>query len=177
MKITCLLFFLALLLIGCSSPSEATSSVTQTTPVTSSSVPKPTDWLPYKADYSADGCGDFTATIAISGTQNLSQLDISRKLFEIYLGHYRSSGLGSVCRLEDFKVEHVDHRFANLADEQKVDFVNAVEYSVQAAEAPTDWAAGNGELSPEGWIVHKVLIIGVKKDSDEYVLKLIGTGP
>jgi hypothetical protein len=139
----------------------------------------PTEWLPYNPHYSAQGCGEFTAALSVKGTENLSQLEISQKLFETYLGHYRSPTLGGLCRLEDFKLEDVrqDKRLDFLAKEQHVDYINTVQYSVQMKEAPTDWAAGNGELAAEGWINHKFLIIGVTKVNDEYVLKLIGTGP
>lgn len=141
--------------------------------------PTPTQWLPYNPNVSAAGCGEFTASLPIQGTEKFSQVEISQKLFEIYLGHYKSPHLGGECRLEDFKVENVkgDNRISFLAQEQKVDFVNTIEYSVQVKEAPTGWLAGNGEMAPDGWIVHKFLIIGVTKVNDQYVLKLIGTGP
>jgi hypothetical protein len=142
-------------------------------------MPTPTEWLPYNPSPSAEGCGEFTATLPVKGTENLSKLEISKKLFEIYLGHYKAPELGGLCRLEDFKVEEVreDKRLDFLAQEQNVDFVNTVGYSVQMKEAPTGWAAGNGVLGPNGWLLHKSLIIGVTKVNDEYVLKLIGTGP
>ena len=189
MKALHLLFFAALLLMGCNflpaatAPTTPTPSTIPTTwtsiPITAtpSVMPTPTEWLPYNPNYSAERCDEFTATLPVREAANLSQLEISRRLFEIYLGHYKSPGLGGLCRLEDFKVEDVQDRFANLAAEQHVDFVNSVEYSLQVKEAPTQWAAGNGELAADGWIVHKALIIGVTKVNDEYVLKLIGTGP
>lgn len=194
MKTIFLSLFLALLLDGCSSgpiPTELPAPVLPTsTPLratdvptsipntdTPSAPPTPTEWLPYNPNYTAQGCGEFTATLPVKDAENLSQLEISRKLFEIYLGHYKVHGLGSLCRLEDFKVENVEDRFANLAAEQNVDFVNTVEYSLRVKEAPTNWAAGNGELAGNGWINHKFLIIGVTKVNDEYVLKLLGTGP
>lgn len=61
--------------------------------------------------------------------------------------------------------------------EQGVDFVKWILYSVQINEVPSSWVAGNGDIAPNGWIVHKALIIGVTKVNEEYVLKLIGTGP
>jgi hypothetical protein len=194
MKIIPVSFFLAVLLMGCNSaptsterpvPASPTATHPLSTPTptvilyTATAVisPTPKEWLPYNPNVSAEGCGEFTATLPVKGTENLSQLEISKKLFEIYLGHYKSPELGGLCRLEDFKVENVENRFANLAAEQHVGFVTTVEYSLQVKEAPTDWAAGNGELAPNGWINHKFLIIGVTRVNDEYVLKLIGTGP
>jgi hypothetical protein len=186
------LFFLTLLLWGCSSVPPATELPVTALPTsilpaataaptidTPPARPTPTDWLPYNPNYSAEGCDEFTATLPVREAENLSPLEISRILFEIYLGHYHSPGLGGLCRLEDFKVENVtnDKRLDFLTNEQNVDFVNTVEYSLQVKEAPTQWAAGNGELAADGWIVHKALIIGVTKVNDEYVLKLIGTGP
>ena len=189
MKTIPLLLFVVLLSMGCNSLPAATALTTPTSstiPPTWTSIPitttpsvvsTPTEWLPYNPNYSAEGCNEFTATLPVHEAENLSQLEISRRLFEIYLGHFQSPELGGLCRLEDFKVENVEARFANLAAEQHVDFVNTVAYSLQVKEAPTQWAAGNGELAANGWIVHKALIIGVTKVNDEYVLKLIGTGP
>ena len=81
--------------------------------------------------------------------------------------------------MEDFTVETVqeDKRMNFLANEQKVDYISTVQYSVQIPEVPSNWVAGNGELAPNGWIIHKFLIIGITKTNDQYVLKLIGTGP
>lgn len=194
MKIISLSFLVAFLVVGCNSvpastelpsPESPTSTPSRIPPTLTSIpatatqfvMPTATEWLPYNPNYSAQGCDEFTATLPVKGTENLSQLEISHKLFEIYLGHYKSPELGGLCRLEDFKVETTEDKFANLATEQKVDFVNTVEYSIQVKEAPTGWAAGNGELATGGWIMHKFLIIGVTKVNDKYVLKLIGTGP
>src|SRR5689334_14256225 len=126
-------------------------------PTTSSPIltSTPKEWLPYDLNLSSSGCGMgmFTSTLPVKEAENLSQLDIAHKLFEIYLAHYRSPELGGQCRLEDFKVEDVkgDSRIDFLAKEQKVDFVSRVLYSVQIKETPSDWVAGNGELATEGW--------------------------
>jgi hypothetical protein len=64
-----------------------------------------------------------------------------------------------------------------VAKEQGVDFVNWIIYSVQIREVPSSWVAANGEFANDGWIINKILIVGVTKVNDEYVLKLIGTGP
>jgi hypothetical protein len=189
MKLFPTLFFTAILSVGCNSVPTSTALPTATlrvvTPTfvqntaTPFALPTPTDWLPYNPSPSAEGCSEFTATLPIKGTENLSHREISRRLFEIYLGHYKSPEFGGLCRLEDFKMEDVreDKRLDFLAQEQKVDFVNTVEYSVQVKETPTGWVAGNGVLGPNGWVNHKFLIIGLTKVNDQYVLKLIGTGP
>jgi hypothetical protein len=150
-------------------------------PATSSPRPISTvyEWLPYNPNLSDQGCNAFTAILPVKGTEKSSQVDIAQKLFEIYLAHYKSPELGGQCRLEDFKLETVkgDSRIDFLAKEQKVEFVSRVIYSIQIKEVPSDWVAGNGELAANGWILHKGLIIGVIKVNDQYVLKLIGTGP
>jgi hypothetical protein len=136
----------------------------------------PTHWLSYNANASEKGCEIFTPTLLVKEAENLSQAEISRKLFEEYLAHYKSPELGEVCRLEDFKLEKVQ-ALDVMAQRYQVDFVNAVEYSVQVKEEPTMWMWGRGKLSSDGWIIHKFLIIGVIKSNGQYVLKLLGTGP
>jgi hypothetical protein len=136
-------------------------------------------WLPYDPNPSNAGCGDFVASLPIQGTQAYSQEQIFKQLFEAYLTHFRSPGLGGICRLKDYKVESVlvDQKIAFLAAEQHLDRVAWVEFSVQVSSEPTDWVAGNGELAAAGWVSHKALIVGYARTSTEYILKIIGTGP
>ena len=148
-----------------------------------SSIPTPqptqTGWLPYNPNGSDTGCHEFVATIPVTQAEGLSQEETIKQLFEIYLDHYKASELGVRCRLEDYKIENIllDKRIALLANEQNLDYVGSVQYSVQIKELPSWWVAGNGELANDGWIVNKGLIVGVTKVGDEYALKLIGTGP
>jgi len=144
-------------------------------------VPTPTvwQWLPYDPDPSNAGCADFVATLAVQGTDGLSQEELFKRLFEVYLAHFKSPELGGICRLEDYRVENVlvDQKIAFLAAEQHLDRVASLEFSVQVSSEPTDWVAGNGELAAQGWVIQKFLIVGYTKSSAAYTLKIIGTGP
>ena len=143
------------------------------------SKPTPTEWLPYNPDSSDSGCGEFTATLSITGTERISQEDLIKRLFEKSLAHYKSPEMGGGCRLEEYIIENtsLDERLVFLAKEQKVDYVGTVQYSVRIKEVPSGWAAGNGEIAPDGWILHKFLIVGVSTVDNLYILKPIGTGP
>lgn len=97
-------------LMGCSSLPDstqlpiATRSIIPNT-VMPSMLPTPMEWLSYNPNACAQGCDEFTATLAVTKNENLSQLEISRLLFEIYVDHYQTPHLGGLCRLQDFKVE------------------------------------------------------------------------
>jgi hypothetical protein len=170
------------------SPTETTTSVLIPTETITSPTPTPllpptvettSEWLPYNPNISDEGCGEFTAKLPVKGTEGWSEEEIGRKLFEIYLEHFKSPSLGGRCRLESFIIEETkfDQMVAFLTKDQKMDFTVTVLYSVQIQEVPSDWVAGNGESALDGWIMHKFLIIGVIKDNEQYVLHLIGTGP
>ena len=97
--------------------------------------PTATQWLPYDPNPSDAGCGVFVATLAVQGTDAYSQEEIFRRLFEVYLEHFKSQNLGGICRLEDYRVEKVlvDQKIAFLAAEQHVDRVAWIEFSVQVS--------------------------------------------
>jgi hypothetical protein len=143
--------------------------------------PTPTEWLPYNTVTINDGeCKKLVpTTIPVVGTENLTNEEIAGKLFSLYLEKHISLNHHHFCKLENYRIEKIisDKRINFLSKEQEVDFVNWVVYSVQIKKVPSSWVAGNGEFAPRGWIVQKIVIIGVSKLSDEYVLKLIGTGP
>ena len=176
-------FLIFILLLGLSACTKVVVPPTATLiPV----LPNPTvqststeQWLPYNQNPGSTGCGEFTATLSVQETDGLSGEQLAKRLFEIYLGHYKSSTLGSQCGLDDFIVKsaRLNASIDFLAVEQKVDYVGTVQYSVKISEVPSDWVAGNGNLEKDGWITDKGLIIGVSKVSDQYILKLIGTGP
>ncbi|MCL4530660.1 MAG: hypothetical protein M1485_03625 [Chloroflexi bacterium] len=164
-------------LVETSTPLPIPTETVTTTPDLS---PTLTEWLPYNLNNSNNGCGAaFDATLSVTEAKGLSQEELAKKLFEVYLGHSKSPDLGGRCRLEDFKVNRalLDTRISFLAAEQHVNYVAYVIYDVQIKETPSDWVAGNGEIAPNGWIVNKEFIIGVTKVGDDYVLKVLGTGP
>jgi hypothetical protein len=156
-------------------PSETATSVPDLP-----STPTTWQWLPYDPNPSNAGCDfDFVATLAVQGTEGLSQEELFKRLFEVYLAHFKSPKLGGICRLEDYRVENVlvDQKIAFLAAEQHLDRIASLDFSVQVSSEPTDWVAGNGELAAQGWVIHKFLIVGYTRSNAAYTLRIIGTGP
>jgi hypothetical protein len=143
--------------------------------------PTPTEWLPFNPNIvNTDECAKLVPkTIPVAGTENLLHEEIAQKLFALYLEKHITLEPHHVCKLESYRIEKTtaDKKIDFLAKEQDVGFVNRVVFSVQILEVPSSWVTGNGEFAPDGWIVHKALIIGVTKVGDQYILKLIGTGP
>jgi hypothetical protein len=115
----------------------------------------------------------------VADADDLTNEEIAQMLFALYLEKHLTLPSHHFCKLETYRIEKttVEHDIDHLAREQAVDFVNWIVYSVQIREVPSSWVAGNGEFANDGWIINKVLIVGVTKVDDEYVLKLIGTGP
>ncbi len=160
-------------------PATILPTATATYLPTSIPTATPFEWLPYNLNLSNAGCEPFTASIPVQGTEDWAEEQIGRKLFELYLAHYKNPALGGRCRLEEYVLEKVkfDQMVAFLTKDQKMDMTLTVVYSLRVQESPSDWVAGNGELAANGWILHKYLIIGVIRDHNKYVLHLIGTGP
>ncbi len=159
------------ILIGCSGRQPAIALPTAPTP---EPIPSETsgltatsttlgDWLPQDPKPRLDGCDDFIATLPIDQAGGLTQEELIGQLFGIYLDRFHKPNLGSVCRLVGASVDKVtlDQRIAFLAQEQNVDEVAWVYFSVQVSSVSTNWVAANGELSADGWIRHKTLIVGV----------------
>ena len=158
----------------------STETIESTATVSLSPTPKTTstEWLPYNPNISDKGCSEFTATIPIKDAKKLSKEEIIKKLFEMYLEHFKSPDLGGICRLEEFKIENIkmDQIVAFTAKNQWVETTAWVDYSIKIKEVPSNWIAANGELAPDGWIIHKSLIIGFIESDEQYVLILVG-GP
>lgn len=166
------------------STKTVTPKLTETVPPSSTALLQSTgeiisSWLPYNPNISNEGCNEFTAAIPIKDVKELSKEEIIKKLFEMYLNHFKFPNLGGRCRPEEFKIEdiHMDQIVAFTAKNQWVETTAWVEYSIKIDEVPSNWVAGNGELAPNGWISHKRLIIGFLEIDEQYVLILVGTGP
>lgn len=148
--------------------------------VTQTALATPTEGLPFNPNLTHTGCDDFQPQLPAAQAAALSQADLARVLFSAYLAHYQNPALdGSMCELINFSVDDVifDERLAFLAQEQGVDYVVSLLYSIQIDEVPSSWVAANGEFAPDGWIIKKSLIVGVTIRADQAFLTLIGTGP
>jgi hypothetical protein len=173
--------FLSFLVLTACEQAKVIAPVTDISPTPIQTFPATIEplsphWIPYNPDQNFDGCDVFSPTIPV---EDISNEQIIQRLFEAYMDHYTSPELGGGCRLESYQIEKVqlDDRIAFLANEQNVDFVGTILFSVQLKEVPSNWVAGNGALASDGWIIHKFLIVGVSRVNDMYGLKLIGTGP
>ena len=116
---------------------------------------------------------DGTIPVASVGS-NATQQEIAKALFTQWLEHSKIDG-----SLEDYEVGNVQV-ITNLSGaDYGVDFVAGVGYSVRPSKGGRSWwVAGNGiVVEGDPWIRNKGLLIGVRRDNDMYVLKIIGTGP
>ena len=166
---------------GASPILEFTRSISTTTPLptkvisacqnisASWSVTPPAEWSP-----------DFVAVLPIQTAKNRSPEEIAGALFCQYLDHFRSPEAAISQRLRDFQVDEIlsDERLEHLRNEFQVDFVAWVTFSVLPVQtAQSGWLVGNGEISDDGWIRNKQLIVGFFKHDEVYEMKIIGTGP
>jgi len=120
------------------------------------------------------------AALAIKSAENLSDEDLSGALFCQYLEKHKHSQVDIAQQLTDYQVHQIsaDESLQELLLENQVEYLSWVSFSVlPAQEFSSWWVAGNGEVSNDGWIRHKSLIIGIFKNNENYILKIIGTGP
>ena len=157
------------------------ASIPRETPVptnTTSSCPDVS--VGWQATPSAEWFPTLTATLPIETGERLSPEEIGIALFCQYLENYKSPQADISQRLNDYSVYHAprDERLQHLRNEFQVDFIVWVSFSVLPTRTMySGWAAGNGEISNDGWIRNKSLIVGIFKHEEVYEMKIIGTGP
>jgi hypothetical protein len=120
------------------------------------------------------------AALPIKTAEKLSDEELSGALFCQYLEKHKHSQVEIAQQLTDYQVHQIsaDESLQELRQENQVDYLTWVSFSVlPAQEFSSWWVAGNGEVSNDGWIRHKSLIIGIFEDNENYILKIIGTGP
>ena len=136
--------------------------------------------ISWQATPSAEWLPTITATLPIKTAEVLSSEEIALALFCQYLENYKSPQADSSMRLIDYQVYKapLDERLQFLRREFNVDFIAGISFSVLPTRIMySGWVAGNGEISNDGWIRNKFLIVGIFKHDEVYEMKIIGTGP
>lgn len=136
--------------------------------------------ISWQATPSAEWLPIITTTLPLKTAEILSSEEIALALFCQYLENYKSPQADISQRLNDYQVYNapLDERLQNLRQEFFVDFIAWVSFSVLPTRIMySGWAAGNGDISNDGWIRNKLLIIGIFKHDEVYEMKIIGTGP
>lgn len=101
------------------------------------------------------------------------------RLFEDWLEHYRSPAWSSRERITAYEVGPVEQEgsWQERAAGLGVETIARIPFSVRPpAVAYSDWAAGNGEITPDGWVRDKSLFVGLRQDGGRYWLVILGTG-
>jgi hypothetical protein len=136
--------------------------------------------ISWQATPSAEWLPAITATLPVKTAGILSAEEIAVALFCQYLEHYTSPEADISMRLIDYQVYKapLDERLQFLRREFNVDFIAGISFSVLPTRIMySGWVAGNGEISNDGWIRNKFLIVGIFKHDEVYEMKIIGTGP
>jgi hypothetical protein len=136
--------------------------------------------ISWQATPSAEWLPAITATLPVKTAGILSAEDIAVALFCQYLEHYKSPQADISMQLIDYQVYKapLDEKLQFLRREFNVDFIAGVLCTVLPTRILySGWAAGNGEISNDGWIRNIFLIVGIFKHDDVYEMKIIGTGP
>lgn len=101
------------------------------------------------------------------------------RLFEDWLEHYRSPAWSSRERITAYEIGPVEQEGAwqERAAELGVETVARIPFSVRPPTvAYSDWAGGNGEITPDGWVRDKSLYVGLRQDGGRYWLVILGSG-
>jgi poly-gamma-glutamate capsule biosynthesis protein CapA/YwtB (metallophosphatase superfamily) len=120
----------------------------------------------------------YVATLPVSDLQGQSEETITHRLFEQYLQFYTSPDLsGQQGRITSYETQSLttNPNWQTKATELNLDFIANVVYSVKPVYSRF-WMAGNGELSPDGWVRDKSFFVGYRRTGDRYELLILGTG-
>jgi hypothetical protein len=166
-------------LVSCSPGGDVSPSATQVA-VTPVEAAQPSTRQENERPDPRKACFAMGAMPQIS-TSDGSEMDrtaITGALFSRYLEQFLEPEMPASYHLTSFAISEVsiDSTLKDFAQEQHVDWAGWVTYSVQAENLDC-WIAGNGVLGEAGWVLDKVMIVGVTKVGDVYKLTVHGTGP
>lgn len=97
--------------------------------------------------------------------------EISKELFDMYLKSFMEIKVTDYARISDYKIEDIKIENGNINE-----FQFYVEYSIKPASEKYV-LAGNGIQRSDGWIMHRVYFINVKKQEEGFKIIGIGTSP
>ncbi len=122
---------------------------------------------------------EYIASLPEAELAGLSQEEITRRLFEEWLDYSVSPVLSNSARIADYEIESIsiDESQQEQASELGVDWLAEVVFAVHpVAPQYTDWVTGSGELTPDGWVRHKSLLVGLRQAEGRYWLAVPDTG-
>ncbi len=99
----------------------------------------------------------------------MQEKDICLKLMNEYFNDYKSAATEENIILSDYKVVEVRDVKNTMTG-----FTFRVVYSVKPVSSNSDWVAGNGEITTDGWIKDKYTEVTVIKQGDKYIIKNMG---
>jgi poly-gamma-glutamate capsule biosynthesis protein CapA/YwtB (metallophosphatase superfamily) len=122
---------------------------------------------------------EYIANLPEADLAGLSQEEITRQLFEQWLDYSVSPVLPNSARIGVYEIESisVDESQQEQASELGMDWLAEVVFAVRpVVPTYTDWVSGSGELTPDGWVRQKSLLVGVSQGEGRYWMKILDTG-
>ena len=120
----------------------------------------------------------YRPSMPVDAAVSADMQQIVSQLFTQYLESYQAQVQPEGRRIVDFEIESVS---LNAGDQHHsaefdVDAIANVVFSVRPVLYQTDWNAGNGTMTSDGWVRQKSLFVGLRKEYGRYWLVLLGTG-
>jgi poly-gamma-glutamate synthesis protein (capsule biosynthesis protein) len=122
---------------------------------------------------------EYIASLPEADLAGLSQEEITRQLFEQWLDYSVSPVLPNSARIADYEIESIsiDESQQEQASELGVDWLAEVVFAVHpVAPQYTDWVTGSGELTLDGWVRQKGLLVELRQADGRYWLDVLDTG-
>jgi len=109
-------------------------------------------------------------------TNNSDMKEIAKQIFEAWLKCCTDVKVAEFVRISEYKINKIEIGNGSLDNGDLNNYVFYVNYSIKPA---TDkyCLAGNGVKDGSGWILDSVYFVNVKKETDYYTIKEMGTSP
>lgn len=121
----------------------------------------------------------YISSLPKAKLEALSREDIAHRLFAQWLDYWTAPALPNAERIHSYEIQEaaVDEIWQDRSKEYGADYIAQVVYSVRPiVPRYSIWIAGNGELTPDGWMRQKSLFVGVREEGDRYRMIVLGTG-
>ncbi len=118
----------------------------------------------------------YLPSMTLDEAAGLEREQIFRHLLEVWLAYYTSAAVTNTARISDFEISEItlDEGLTEVVWGWGPESGAEVSYSVRPiVPGFTLWAAGNGELTPDGWARGKRAVVGLKLDGGRYWLKIL----
>ncbi len=121
---------------------------------------------------------DYLPSMTLEEAAGLERDEIFHHLFEDWLTYYSSPVVTNTARISDFEIHNfkLDDYLGEAAAGWGAESGAEVNYSVRPIVPRfTRWAAGSGELTPDGWVREKRAVVGLKQDGGRYWMKVLAS--